>query len=71
MSSGNMDTCEDNELLVKTMVSIPNIAITHYTICFSGWNVQLHPDGTWSVEDTGGCLEKILDFIPNCGIVKI
>jgi hypothetical protein len=49
---------EENELLVKCLPSIPNNFISFVQLGFDGWNVRLYPDGTWKVEDTGGCLKE-------------
>ena len=48
---------EGSELFVSCLPSIPNKFIDHVQLGFAGWNVKLYPDGTWKVEDTGGCLK--------------
>ena len=50
-----------NELLTEVLVSAPNAFDKNYTIMFSGWNVELHPDGTFTANDTGGILENSVD----------
>lgn len=50
--------CEHNELLVECLPSVPNVATKDVELRFSGWNVKLHPNGTWSVTDTGGVLKN-------------
>ena len=47
-----------NELLNEVMISIPNIAEQKYTIMFSGWRIELFPDGKYKVIDTGGILKN-------------
>ena len=48
----------NNELLIECLPSIPNVATNFVTLQFSGWKLEILPDGTWSVKDTGGCLKK-------------
>lgn len=55
---GMTPACEHNELLVECLPSVPNVATKDVELRFSGWNIKLHPDGTYSVTDTGGLLQK-------------
>lgn len=43
---------DEDGLLTKVLPCVPNKVQNYVTIMFSGWNVKLHPDGTWTVEDT-------------------
>lgn len=47
-----------NEMLMEILPSIPNAFVKDVEFGFSGWNIKLHPDGTWSVKDTGGVLKN-------------
>jgi hypothetical protein len=42
----------EDELLTKVLPCVPNMVQDYVILMFNGWNVKLHPDGTWTVEDT-------------------
>lgn len=50
--------CEHNELLIECLPSVPNDFIKSVELRFSGWQIQLLPNGTWTVKDTGGLLKS-------------
>lgn len=51
------EEANDNELLVTCLPSVRNMAQAHVQLGFSGWNIKLYGNGTWTLQDTGGCLK--------------
>lgn len=40
-----------DEMTTTVLPSIPNVAMDYVTLQFSGWEIQLHPDGKWLVKN--------------------
>lgn len=51
-------TSEHSDLMRDVLASVPNVASNDVEFRFSGWNIKLHPNGTWTVADTGGLLKN-------------